>query len=302
MVKKGKEILYDFVLPLSDAIDLKRSRHVDVQDIKTVCLLLGPYRNLTTLTASTLFLHPNCQVLNHAGQRVFGNKEIDFLFDDRQERLDRFLQFAVCLSEKGTRGRHGGSITHSHAFSEYHDMKAVFDKAKLPLVKNTIQCLVWKESLRTANTIRERRIDMRRLLEQEGRLRFLMPVRNPLDCAASNLKTGHAKLFRGSCRSFFDVLDAILNEIVWFVELEQKYPDRFFHFYEYDITKETLMALAAFLCLDRREDWLSRALTATIIKSGYHHDEDKVRFYSNCIEDKVQQNPALLEGLQRFIE
>jgi hypothetical protein len=129
-----------------------------------------------------------------------------------------------------------------------------------------------------------------------------MPVRNPLDCAASNLKTGHAKLFRGSCGNFCEVLQSVLSEIIWFAHLEDKYPDRFFHFYEYDITKETLMALAAFLCLDCNEDWLSHALTVTVVQSNYHHDEDKIRFYEDTIEDKVQHNPDLLKGLRRFIE
>ena len=77
--------LRQFRLRLTDVIDLRTSRYLDIQDIESVCLTLGPYRNLTTLTASVLFLHPNCQVLNHAGIRIYGNRQIDFLWDYNNE-------------------------------------------------------------------------------------------------------------------------------------------------------------------------------------------------------------------------
>ena len=38
----------------TDAADLAASRGVDISACKSVCLALGPYRNLTTLTAATL--------------------------------------------------------------------------------------------------------------------------------------------------------------------------------------------------------------------------------------------------------
>ena len=92
--------------------DLVASRSLDIRDCETVCLALGPYRNLTTLTAATLFLHPNCQVLNHAGNRIYGNEEVDFLSNYSKERFDRFIQFATQISIQGARGDVGGSITH----------------------------------------------------------------------------------------------------------------------------------------------------------------------------------------------
>ena len=101
---------------LTDRIDLMTSRFIDIKDCQSVCLTLGPYRNLTTLTAATLFLHPNCQVLNHAGKRIFGNRKVDFLSDYSKDKLDRFIQFAIKISSKGQRGKLGGSIIYSHAF------------------------------------------------------------------------------------------------------------------------------------------------------------------------------------------
>ncbi|MHB8529324.1 MAG: hypothetical protein ACYC8V_07420, partial [Caulobacteraceae bacterium] len=41
-----------------------------VDGVRRTAVILGPYRNLTTLTASVLALHPQCQVLNHASDRI----------------------------------------------------------------------------------------------------------------------------------------------------------------------------------------------------------------------------------------
>lgn len=56
----------------------------------TVCSILGPYRNLTTLTASCLMLHPNIQVLNHYHQL---NSQVDnFLLNYSDENFERFIK------------------------------------------------------------------------------------------------------------------------------------------------------------------------------------------------------------------
>ena len=55
------------------------SKTVDCDQVEKVCMSLGPQRNLSTLTASLFALHSNCQVLNHAGQRIFHDQRIDFI-------------------------------------------------------------------------------------------------------------------------------------------------------------------------------------------------------------------------------
>jgi hypothetical protein len=60
----------------------------------------------------------------------------------------------------------------------------------------------------------------------------MMPIRNPMDCARSNLLTGHVGLFGRQLDhpSDEDVLELVLDEILWFKELESAVPDRFFIF------------------------------------------------------------------------
>ncbi len=302
-VRRQVEILRQFKFGLSDTIDLRISQYLDIQGIRSVCLTLGPYRNLTTLTASVLFLHPSCQVLNHAGGRIFGNRKVDFLWDYNKDTFDRFIQFAVKISGTGQRGYVGGSITYSHAFSQKHEMSKIFKSTGLMMTKKQIKCLFWKESLRTSNMIRGRQVDLASFFRQDDRLRFLMPIRHPLDCAASNLKTHHIHLFQGLQNPFSmsETVRAVLDEIFWFANLKKEFPHRFFYFFEHQLSRTMLIDLAEFMQIDKDEDWISNALSAMKIKSDYQHDSKTIQFYKDYVTDNGSNFPELSEGLMSFI-
>ena len=299
----GASILKQLKFRLSDEIDFHASRGLDIQDVESVCLTLGPYRNLTTLTASALFLHPNCQVLNHAGGRIFGSR-VDFFCDYKKRKFDRFIQFAIKISSKGQRGNLGGSITHSHAFNPNNRVTETFKETGLGLTKKQIQCLFWKESLHTSNLIRERNVDLGAIFENDDRLRFLLPIRHPLDCAVSNLETGHASIFRqlSNNASIFDVVQAVLDEIFWFAGLKKRFPERFFYFLEHEISQETLVNLASFLQLAPNDAWVENAFSVMKIKPGYDHDSELLRFYRSYIIDKGSKFPELSKSLLAFVD
>jgi hypothetical protein len=288
---------------LEDQQDFVESRHLDISGCKSVCLALGPYRNLTTLTAATLFLHPECQVLNHAGARIYGNREVDFISDFSTERFDRFIQLAIQLSGGGRRGDFGGSIVHSHAFDPQYKMKEIYEQTGFNLVKGNIRCLFWKESLATSNLLRENQVNLGKIFSVENRLRFLMPIRNPMDCAASNILSTHSTRFKGikNAASFNEVLQAVLNEIYWFESLRQAYPDRLFYYFEHSISKEMLFNLAKFLDLDPIEEWIDSAFAAMQCESKYIHDQEKWAFYADTVNEKFLPYPALAAQLLAFI-
>jgi hypothetical protein len=285
-----------------DMKDLIESENIDIKDCTTVCLALGPYRNLTTITAASLFLHPDCQVLNHAGNRIFGNKEIDFLSDYSKEKLDRYIRFAIQISQGGQRGGYGGSIVHSHAFDSQYEMKEIFEKTGFDLVKNNIKCLFWKESLATSYLIRENQVDLGKIFSREKRLKFLMPVRNPMDCATSNLKTNLHKRIKGIGEnpSFDEVLNVVLNELFWFETLRQTYPDRFFYFFEHSFSRETLMELADFLDLSEDENWVANASAAMVFQSHYQYDRAILDHYEDLVKRKFSPYPELIRQLLIF--
>ena len=54
---------------VTGGIDIDKVDKVD--KIDKVCLILGPYRNLTTLIVGVMALHPNIQVMNHGMKTLF---------------------------------------------------------------------------------------------------------------------------------------------------------------------------------------------------------------------------------------
>ena len=287
---------------ITKEFDLFTSRRIDVEPVQTVCLAVGPYRNLTTLTGAVLFLHPNCQVLNHAGKRIFKDKRLNFLRKYGERRFRRFVRYAVQISQTGRRGDYGGSITLSHAFDANHGTKDVFDDTRLKIKKDQITSLFWKESLRTSRAIQDNHVDLNGLFARNGQLRFLLPIRNPLDCAVSNIKNGHADVFRTVNRnsSVEQVLDAVLEEFLWFNKRQAENPDRFFCFFEHDFNPRMLAHLAGFLQLTPLEEWLANSMKVFEIKSGYDHPAELIEFYQKRVDDKFSDYPDFAENLSKF--
>ncbi len=301
-IKKFTKFVGDSEIKLADGVDLFMSRSIDISACKSVCLAIGPTGNLTTLTAATLFLHPDCQVLNHGGTRIFGNKQIDFLSDYSEERFKRFIQFAIRISNKGYRGYLGGSIVYSHAFDSKYETKEIYEKTGEGLVKEHIKSLFWKELHRTYNLIRDKHVDLGAIFKRNDKLRFLLPIRNPMDCAISNLKTGHVHLFKGLNKnsSVLEVTRAILDEILWYTEIRESFLDRFFHFYEHAISRDMLVNLAKFMRLEPNEAWLANALSVMKTKPSYDHDGTLLAAYRDYVESKFARFPSMSEGLLLF--
>jgi hypothetical protein len=288
-------------LKFADKINLMASRSIDISECETVCIALGPRGNLTTLTAAVLSLHPNCQVLNHAGARIYGNSQVDFMSDYSEERFERFVRFAIKISQSHHK-KSGGSILYSHAFNPKYKTREIYESTGEGLVKKHIHCLFWKDSHRTTNLIRDKHIDLGNIFKQNDQLRFLQPIRNPMDCAISNLKnTGHMRAF-GLSRdsSVIEVTQAILDSIYWFAELQAAFPGRMFYYFEHDITRKMLIDLATFLKLEQNETWLTNALSVMKTKPSYQHDGNLSAFYRDYVTEKFSRFPALLEGLLLF--
>jgi hypothetical protein len=290
---------------LSKSRDVAAARRsIPIDAVRSVCLFLGPYRNLTTLTASLLFLHPNCQVLNHAGNRIFGDPRLDFLDRYDEETFDAFVQYAIHASRGGARGDVGGSITHSHAFDDRHVTRQLFHEAGGDLVKPHIHSLVWKESLRTSNHLRDCRTDLDAIFARNPRLRFLLPVRNPIDAAFSNRKTGHAELFKDLSTepTVENVLDAILDEFAWVDALRGNHPDRFFVYFENDFTRQTAADMARFLELEPLDSWLDQVMTAYTIDRHYDTTPDLLDHYRTQVDRKFPPDGEFAHHLLSFVD
>ena len=284
--------------------DLSRSdkEGMEFPSLRKVCCSLGPNRNLTTLVAGMMASHPQCRVLNHAGKRIFPLPEVNFLVDYAPGTFERFIRYAVYLSDRGKHGLYGGSIEHSHAF-ETSKMRTLHDSwspRKEPA--SGLRVLYWKESAVLTRYVRENRVSLKDLVKLEPRLCFLMPVRNPLDCASSIVKKGRARLHLGdvSITTVEAAIEAILQQLAWFLDLRDACPDNCFTFTERDLNRETIVQLAAFLDINCNEEWMSDCLKTWDLKPGYQHSPAHVAHYRVLLERYFDQRPAWRERLSEF--
>ncbi|MCP4695066.1 MAG: PqqD family peptide modification chaperone [Desulfobacterales bacterium] len=310
-MKKGREKTAAFSGSDASASDLPgaktgrrprgRGPEPKISDIRTLCIMLGPYRSLTTLTAGILFLHPACQVLNHAAIRILPEESLNFTRDYTETKYENFLRSAIRFSEGGRRGFYGGSITLSHAFNHRVLRQTFRDRFGDSLVKSPIHSLVWKDSMKVANFIRKNQVDPGEILARNKRVRFLTPIRNPLDCAASNYAQGMGGHFHGlKNHSRRGVLDHVLREISWFLDLQKKHPGGFFHFFENEFDREMLISLAAFLGLDPGNRWIEDGLKCYRLRAPYLHAPGFIRRYEHSIKDHFHGRPPVMEKLLGF--
>jgi hypothetical protein len=299
-----KQAVFRPWLRVRKELDLHAARRVESGTVRSVCLMLGPYGNLTTLIGALLFLHPNCQVLNHAGERIFGDPRLDFIGEYSEQRFEAFLRYALYIAQGGQAGAYGGSIAHSHAFRDKCGVLDDLRRSGICAARPAANALLWKESLRTSNHLRASRFDWDKAFASNQRLRFLLPVRNPLDCAVSNIKTGHVKIFAGAkpAPTVEDALEYILDEILWFADLRRRYPARFHCFFEHGLGREALAALAGFLGLEPSEGWLASALESFGVRPGYQHPGALVDRFRSLVAERFAPHSGFAKQLLRFVE
>ena len=164
----------------SDVDDQTIAPVPDRLDVVSVGLMLCPNRNLTTLTAAVLSLHPHVQVLNHGFERLEAAGLLRFLRSGSDDDLEAFLRGAIGFSGYGRVGDYGGNILLSHAYKR-PALRAAYARhyADAP-VKPDIRCLVWKDGARLLEYLRANDIAVVGLAERLPRLRFLSPLRRPV--------------------------------------------------------------------------------------------------------------------------
>jgi hypothetical protein len=274
------------------------------EQLQNVCILLGPFRNLTTLTSAVLGLHPNCTVLNHAGLRILPNPRLNFLGEGSAERFREFVRYAGFASRAGSAGTYGGDIRLSHAYDFEPTRQA--EASLRELGRGPTTCLVWKDSQRVTNFLRGAEVDVRSLMQRNEKLRFLLPIRNPIDCAISNLRTGHFQFFLRPQLSpespLEEVIAAVLDEIEWFFALRESSgrPERFFFYFEHEIGREALERMLDFLALPRDERYLEAAAGAFRIGGTRRKDQATIDRYAEQVSKKFARRPQIRDGLLKF--
>ena len=268
-------------------------------NVKTIAIFLGPYRNLTTLTASILSLHPHCQVLNHAGIRVLYNKKLNFLKYPTQKNIDNFLKFAIYASLFGKKGQYGGGIFHSHAFDNQTLRDLYYGEYKSHLKKN-IQCVIWKESHKITNHLKKEKIKINDLFYYKSQIKFILPIRNPLSCAVSNISTNHSVFFNIKNPDIYKIIDMIFEEYLFFLILETKHQKNFFHFFENELINKA-NELALFLDIPQDTSWVDNVKKTYKLNNNYDHRKELINYCCQLAEEKFQKHPIFKEKLIKLI-
>jgi hypothetical protein len=271
---------------------------IPADHLKTLAIVLGPYRNLTTLTAAALALHPDVQVLNHAAELLWRRPDIDFFCRPEQSVYRQFLTAAVDASADGQRGLHGGSILHSHAFDDWSVRLLYQRRYGDQRIKAKPKCLVWKDSM----------LIQRRLSGEEGLLphvianlpdvRFVLPVRRPVDCAASNMATGLVSyLMNGRPAGIAEAIDVVLQAIVWVLIQRDRWPDRFFVFAESFESVDLAPGLARYLNLPDDARWRADFQAIFRVRRKQRHSTDVLRMEREKIATSLAPWPDLRDAL-----
>jgi hypothetical protein len=265
--------------------------------IDTVAIVLGPYRNLTTLTASALALHPEVQVLNHAAERLWKLPEADFLGEPDASRLRRFVAQALNASTGGRRGQHGGSILMSHAFDDETLQGLYARRYGDVLLKPDARVLVWKDSMLVQRRLMNSPGAIDAVIESLPQVRFLLPIRHPLDCAVSNIANHHVLAILDRLETDVQtVLEAVLDVLVWALEQADLWPARVFVFTEGQPADQMLPDLRAFLGLADDDRWLADATAAFAVRPKAR-DPVQMEGFRRAAEAKLARWPQIRDRL-----
>lgn len=263
-----------------------------------LAIILGPYRNLSTLTAATLSLHPECLALNHAAERLLADPKSDFFTHANPETLAHFIEAAREASTTRKRGNLGGSILHSHAYDDTALSALYAKRFGANEIKPKAECLVWKDSMRVQKRLMAEKGLFDRLCSAFPDIRFLLPMRDILDCTQSNLSTAHIKFLGGSRRMpIVRAVDRVLDAFVWALEQRERHPDRVFVLTQGDDPPAIFSALADFLGLSRDKTWLGDVSDAFKIRPGPEHDPQAVAYALKATRTRFARWPEILERM-----
>jgi hypothetical protein len=267
---------------------------------------MGPNRNLTTLTASVLAMHPHCQVMSHGGQRVLPVEELNFLDGYTEKKFINFCHFALVMSQTRGKGGLGGSITITHPFRHHPVIRRTYRKRYgRAMIKEEVRCLVWKEAHMVDDFVRQNHVDLDSLLKKNERLRLLLPIRNPLHVAKSFFVnegfrfTFYNQFPPDDFRPFVkDILDRMKETIL----LQKSNPNQVFIFFENEISSDLLKQLAAILRISDDERWIEDSLRCFDVRPpAYTFSKEIIDYFDQQITQLFGFDPTVESKFRHFI-
>jgi hypothetical protein len=269
-----------------------------------ICLTLTAYRSLTTLTFATLGLHPHVQVMNHGFDAVAASGGLG-LFDAPDEAgLDRLAETLHRLSLGGSSGQSGGNIRFSHALDR-RAMRAAYEALYDDgLAKAPVKVVAWKEGSRLREHLIARGADPVALAARLDRLRFVNPIRDPIDHAWSlhgfhAHPAGHPVPASLEGTDFPAILRYVLRCAADAFAAQVQRPDRFLCFTEQEIGLPLLLRLADFLEIEPAGAWLAAAGSAFHSLRPYPRASELLLLLDRVLEAEHHERPDFVAFIRQ---
>jgi Protein of unknown function (DUF3179) len=275
-----------------------RPRPSSPVDLKSLCLVLGRFGNFQDVMAAILYLHPACQVLNNGAVYVLPQTSLNFLRDYDDSKFDRFSKFALEISQAGDTGVGGGSIALSTAFHAGELADAFRRRYGEFPHKRRVECLAWKDPALTW-FLREREVDVGELLDRNDKIRFLMPIRNPLLSAPiSRLPVRDGGFKNMDSRQ---MLREKLEELAWFRVLGQSVPDRFLTVLADEIDNASLRTLCEFLSIEPDDIWIDDVLRSLESEEPEGPEPDLIDDYRALVHELFTDDAEMARKLEHLL-
>ncbi|MDA1330715.1 MAG: hypothetical protein O3B43_06595 [Chloroflexi bacterium] len=286
--KKRPVLIPDLILPHPDDLSPEA-----LNAVNTVVPFIGPYRNLTTLLSLLLYFHPNVHVLNHADNWVLDYPDFNFLRNPSPPKMETFKAFALTHYHPEIGEYWHRFITRSHAMRDPArsiQRNRLIKRFGMKINKTDVRTIVWKGALNTPDELMHGEHTLDELLSTYPSLRFILPIRNPLDCALSNFKIKNARVTINA-----ETLEQTLNEVMeiftWGLKAHQAHPDKVFVLYQDEINPATLGRLANFLQVPPNKQWTKDFLYLFRIGKSKPHSPNLLRYYKDLVNKSLSWSP-----------
>jgi hypothetical protein len=212
------------------------------------------------------------------------------------------------MSQTKDKGSFGGSITITHAFRDYKTLSNSYRKRfGRAMIKRDVQSLIWKEAHRTDDYIAENKTDLGKLIEKNGKFRFILPIRNPLHVAYSfyNREPFRKNFYKEQIENpnLKVILDDLLSRFARTVRLQQEHPDKVMVFFEQEISQDLFVRMAKFLLIAPDKRWIADALKCFVVTPPtYQPDAEIIDYYTQRVEQLFSRWPSVHASFMQSVK
>jgi hypothetical protein len=190
----------------------------------------------------------------------------------------------------------------AHAFDDDGLRQLYQSRYGSEALKPGAKLLFWKESMRIQLHITQQVGGFPALIGNLPQLKFVLPVRHPVHCAKSNIKTGHSRLLAPRRHDDFPlILARILDNLRWVLTDPLFNDGNRFVLWENELNQAGMLRLARFCGLDEDAEW-ARGVEAYVSIKDRPAEADEVALYRNLVAEKFSDLPDAATRLRAFVE